>query len=202
MTTPAMAKAAASDPTGVAAVVAAFGDHGIPPDEADRVVNFESGWNPAAFNSSSSSVGLLQWTPSTLKSMPGSPSTSMVKAMSRTGQAALVAAFFDPSRGYVRTRDGDSYLWMAATSPKWLTSPPETVVYPSGSRAWQLNKLLRDPTVAGNPITVRRLLALGSGAESPGGIGTGTPGKLPGTLLGSSSGGGLLLLLLLVALRR
>jgi len=181
-----------------------MGDYGIPNDEADRVIQYESGWDPTATNASSGSVGLLQWLPSTLKNMPGHPTPAQVKAMSRTGQAALVRATFDPAGpaadgfGYKRTRPGDSYLWMAA--PGFFNATPETVIYPVGSTAWTLNPGLREP--GGGPITVRRILALGAGEESPGTA----VGTAAGTTIATSGGGSssiaLLILLLLLFSRR
>lgn len=190
------------DPVGVAGVLAAMGDAGIPDEEADRVVNIESRWNPSARNSASGAVGLLQWMPSTLAKLgggliPGVPDVTpaVVTKLSRSGQVPLVRATFSTSQGYSRTRAGDAYLWIAA--PGFFHQPPEKVIYPVGSSAWRLNPGWREP--GDGPVTVRRILAIGDGSEAP----TANAGKKIGTAGGGALGGasgGLLLLLVVLAL--
>ena len=195
------AQAAMTDPLGVGEVLTAFGDAGVPPDEADRVVTIESGWNPAARNSASGAVGLLQWMPETLKAMPGSPTPGFVQAMSRVGQAGLVRATFAT---YKRSRPGDAYLWIVA--PAFFFASPSKEIYGVGSRAWQLNPGWREP--GNGPVTVRRVLAIGSGAEALGGSqksgSLGVPktsGGATSTLLGGT-GLAILLIAFLLASRK
>lgn len=159
------AAAQAIDPEGVAAVRAAFAAAGVPASEGDRIVTNESGWNPAIRNPVGGAVGLLQWLPGVLKDAPGSPSADAVAAMSRAQQADLVRWSFSKARGYVRSRPGDAYLWNFV--PAYLHAPVATVVYPVGSTGWRVNAGFREPH--NGPITVRRILAIGSGAEAPGG---------------------------------
>jgi transglycosylase-like protein with SLT domain len=156
------AAAALVDPSGVSAVLAAFQAADVPPAEADRIVSMESAWNPSARNPVGGAVGLLQWMPSIVATMPGNPTPAQVQAMSRRDQASLIAWSY---RAYHRMRAGDAYLWNF--TPAYFSKPASTVIYPVGSTGWKDNAGFREP--GDGPITVRRVLAIGSGSETPGG---------------------------------
>jgi len=136
------------------AVLSAFERAGYPRAEAERVVGMESGWNPAAVNRQSNAAGLIQFMPSTLRSMgyTGPPFATL----SPLEQVPWIERYLK-GIGKRWSVPGDTYL--AIFSPKFMGAPDDTVMYPVGSAAWRMNPALRSGD--DGPITaasVRRLV--------------------------------------------
>lgn len=61
------------------------GELGVNPDWLSALINFESSWNPEAYNAASGAVGLIQFIPRTLKSF-GFIDTSTAALVPATGE--------------------------------------------------------------------------------------------------------------------
>jgi len=168
-------KAIAEDPEGVAAVLRTVRKIPIsegratssPPlwVELARWIEVESGWHPDAVHPQTHASGLIQWMPRTAQIYGVTP--EQIRAMSRAEQAPLVERYtakVAQHYGGLR-RAGD--LYVAGAYPVALSYPADRVIAEQGSAIWQQNPAWRDRTVAGEPVTVRRLLELGQPPPLP-----------------------------------
>ena len=172
---PGLRAALATDPDGVAAVlrtvraipVSADRAASSPPlwAEIARMIETESGWRPDARHPQTDASGLIQWMPSTARIY--GLTTAEIRAMSRADQAPLVQRYFATvARHYGGLRrPGDAYV--AGAYPVALSYSPDRVIAEQGSAIWQQNKMWRDSTVPGEPVTVRRLLEIGQPPAVP-----------------------------------
>jgi len=127
--------------------------------ELEKVIEIESGWNPAARNVISNASGLLQWMPFNLKRFGTTPKE--VRRMSIDEQATLIRRWFDEldEQGKKWKHPGDTYLAVAA--PAHIGAPKDRVIYRRGSKAWKQNPLWRPR--GGGDITagsIRRVMRI------------------------------------------
>lgn len=175
MTWSGLRQALATDPEGVAAVMRVVRTIPIsegrasssPPlwVELARWIEVESGWKPDARNPTTDASGLIQWMPATAKIY--GLTTAEIRAMGRADQAPLVQRYFATvARHYGGLRrPGDAYV--AGAYPVALSYPPDRVIAEQGSAIWAQNRPWRDPTLPGEPVTVRRLLEIGQPPAVP-----------------------------------
>lgn len=140
-------------------VLDAVAQFGWPRVELNRVITRESGWVPSALNPASNAVGLVQFLPSTLKTLGFRADTNpetralLFRRLSAAEQTPWIVKMF---RGLPRWKlPGDTYLALAA--PAFVGAPDATVIYDVGTAAWRLNPSLREPE--GGPITARSIRA-------------------------------------------
>lgn len=115
---------------------------GWPAAELDAAVAIESGWNPSAHHPVTRAGGLIGFMPFVLRQLGWGGSPEAFWRLSAAEQAPFVGKYFDiiDKRWSV---PGDTYLALAA--PKFVGASDATIVYPRGSKAWQLNPGWRDP---------------------------------------------------------
>ncbi len=157
------------DPQGVEDVLSVADVLGIPRPELAHVIEIESRWDPRARNPTSRATGLLQWIPSTARSM--ATTVDELRRMSRSQQASYVMAYM---RRVPYRATGDAYLAVAA--PSGIGKPDGHVLYPVGSDGWRDNPSWREP--GGGDVTAGRIRRLG----------TPPPGPLPGAAAGPVKG--------------
>lgn len=116
---------------------------GLTAGDIYRVIQGESSFNPQALNASGA-AGLFQFMPSVAREL--GTSTSQILAMKPADQLRLYDKYLQ-RWGY---RGGSLGIMQAA--PAFADNPPDSVVYPVGSPAWQQNPGWR--TSNDGPITV------------------------------------------------
>lgn len=139
------------------AIVLAEGERrGWPAAELDAAIAIESGWNPSAHHPVTRAGGLIGFMPFIMAKLGWTAGPEAFWRLSAAEQAPFVGRYFDLVN--VRwSQPGDTYVALAA--PKYVGSTDSTVVYPRGSKAWQLNPGWRDP-LTGEITTgsIRRVL--------------------------------------------
>jgi len=160
MAWPGYKAALASDPEGVARVLA--DSPFFLPGDLEWAIELESGWNPAAVNPKSKAAGLIQMMPATQTSL----GVVNVEKASREGQAALIRQFFIKAGAHnAVTRRGDALL--AIFAPAGLGKADSFVLFPVGSAGWKQNPAYRPPD--DGDITAGSVRAKGTpGAKPPG----------------------------------
>lgn len=119
--------------------------YGRPVEEFMRVIKGESSFNPVAQHPKSKATGLFQFIPSTAE-MLGTDVNS-IKQMSPAEQVRLYDKYLDRF-GY----KGDNALGIMQGAPAYANRSANTVVYRTGTKAWEQNPGWRDGS--GGPITV------------------------------------------------
>lgn len=107
---------------------------GVSKDNLNKLINFESKWNPKAKNPYSSARGLLQWTDSTARSLGFSDSADLVKKNpSILDQMSIVEKYLSQFKPFT----GRQSLYMA-------------VFYPA-ARNWSSSRIFPDSVRSVNP---------------------------------------------------
>lgn len=164
MAWPGYTAALASDPEGVARVLA--DSPFFLPGDLEWAIELESGWNPAAVNPGSKAAGLIQMMPATQASL----GVVNVEKASREGQAPLIQQFFLKTgvlsqASLANRKRGDALL--AIFAPAGLGKPDSFVLFPVGSAGWKQNPAYRPPD--DGDITAGSVRAKGTpGAKPPG----------------------------------
>lgn len=128
-------------------------ENDLDPEKIRRIIGPESGGDPKAVSSAGAS-GVLQIMPDHLRRMGIEPEE--FRKLSATEQLPYVVKFFQ-SQGITSESSADDYaLAVAASDPKWRSSPDSTVIYPKGSKAWEQNKPWRPAD--GGDITKESIL--------------------------------------------
>lgn len=88
-----------------------------------NLINFESGFNPAAVNSVSGATGLIQFMPSTARSL--GTSTGAIRGMSASAQMPLVQLYLARQKGAFKVRSlrAPHKLAMSVFYPKAMRWP-------------------------------------------------------------------------------
>ncbi len=139
---------------------------GLDPDKVRGIIGSESGGKAGAVNGKSGATGLIQFMPEIAKDL--GTSTEELKTMSPSEQLPFVMKYFS-DRGITSESAPEDYA-MAVAAPSFIGKPPETVVYPKGSKAWRDNAPWRPAD--GGDITVGSIQAYyqrgkGKSAEAP-----------------------------------
>jgi hypothetical protein len=138
-------------------VDAEAGINGLNAEAIKRVIQHESGGDPAAVNKDSGATGLIQFMPQTAENL--GTTTDELKAMPVEDQVRLVVKYFE-NAGITAESQPDDYA-LAVAAPAFVGKPDETVVYPKGSKAWEQNTPWRPAD--GGDITVGSIKAFYSG---------------------------------------
>lgn len=141
---------------------------GYDPDALARIVNFESGGKPWISNKSSGATGLIQFMPSTFRTLKKPPGYENIRFedlphLSADEQMPLVIQYFRQAGLPADADAGEMYLAVAA--PGFLGKPDDRVVYPKGSKAWELNRAWRPAD--GGDITVGDIRRKGRSLRAP-----------------------------------
>jgi hypothetical protein len=123
-----------SSPSAKDAVLAEFEKRGWPRDEADAMIQIESGWDPSAHNKQRFG-GLIGFNPGFATRYAGSP--EQLWRMSIREQAPLVGIYLDTAVTKKWKYPGDTYMTGAA--PAYIGAPDYQVVYRRGTKAWEQN---------------------------------------------------------------
>lgn len=99
-------------------IVATSDKLGIDPAWLANVINFESGFNPAAKNPYSSASGLIQFMEETANGL--GTTTPAIRAMSARQQMPLVERYFWPYRGRMKSQED---VYMVVFYPKAVGKP-------------------------------------------------------------------------------
>lgn len=122
-------------------------------DAIRRVIQLESGGNPAARNAQSGATGLIQFMPETAKAL--GTTTEELAQMPVEDQVRYVVKYFE-NAGITADSPPDDYA-LAVAAPAFVGKPDDTVVYPQGSKAWEQNAPWRP--AGGGDITVGSIKA-------------------------------------------
>ena len=121
---------------------------GCDPSHLSACIMFESRWDAAAVNAASGATGLIQFMPSTARSL--GTTVAELARLSRVDQLAYVYAYFKPKAGKLATL---SDVYMAILWPAAVGMPESYGIFKSGSEAYRLNAALDlDPDGLG-PLT-------------------------------------------------
>ena len=110
---------------------------GCDPNHLMACMAFESGetFSPSVKNPVSGAIGLIQFMPSTAKSL-GTTSEALAQ-MSAVDQLDYVEDYFDPWKGKLTTLPD---LYMAILAPFAIGKPDSTALYKQGTAAYEQNK--------------------------------------------------------------
>jgi hypothetical protein len=111
------------------------GKYRVSPDALLGLMSFESGFNPAARNKDSSATGLIQFLPSTAKSL--GTTVEKLAGMSRPQQMKYVEKYLDQ---FGLDGPSDKDLYMAVLYPKAIGKADDFALFTEGSRAYEQNK--------------------------------------------------------------
>jgi hypothetical protein len=131
-----------------ATVLAEFTRRGWPELEALHAVQIESGWDPAAHHPVTKAGGLIGFMPFIMKRLGWPAGPEAFWRLSAAAQAPYVGKYLDLTGKRWRV-PGDTYVALAA--PAHVGEPDHVIVYPRGTKAWELNPGWRGP---GGEITV------------------------------------------------
>lgn len=121
-------------------IINTAGQIGADPAQLAYVINFESnGFNPQAVNPRSGASGLIQFMPSTARSL--GTTVEAIRLMTAMEQMVLVEKYFKMIAGS-RPLDNFQALTMAIFYPKYMDVPP-TTAFPSNVQA--MNPGIRTP---------------------------------------------------------
>lgn len=109
---------------------------GLDPVAVAEIMALESGGRPDAVNASSGATGLIQFMPRTAEGL--GTTTEALRGMSAAEQLPYVMRYF-ANAGLTSASDPGDYA-VAVAAPGFVGRPDDTVVYPRGSRAWELNR--------------------------------------------------------------
>ena len=112
------------------------------PTALAAIISFETAgtFSPSIRNKQSGAVGLIQWIPSTARTVLGM-STDELARMTREQQLPLVLKYLRAvSRGKKLSTVSDFYA--AVFGPAFIGKPDSTVMYRAPSRAYEWNKAL------------------------------------------------------------
>lgn len=123
----------------------------LDPEKIKRVMGPESGGKADARNPKSGATGLIQFLPSVAKAL--GTSTEELSKMTPAEQLPYVMKYLS-GHGITSDSPPEDYV-LAVTAPAFIGKPPETVVYPKGSKAWQDNPAWRPKD--GGDITVESI---------------------------------------------
>lgn len=111
---------------------------GCAPNDLSGCIYFESRWDPTAVNAQSGATGLIQFIPSTARSLD--TTTDAIRAMTRIEQLDLIYRYFAPFKGRLR---GLSDVYMAILWPRAVGKPEDWPLFTkddADSRAYFQNK--------------------------------------------------------------
>lgn len=131
----------------------------LDPEKVKAIIGPESGGRANARNKDSGATGLIQFLPSIAEDM--GTSTEELAKMSATEQLPFVMRYLS-DRGVTSDSPPEDYA-MAVAAPNFIGKPPETVVYPKGSKAWEQNPAWRP--AGGGDITVGSIQAYYQGSK-------------------------------------
>ena len=113
------------------------------PTALAAIMSFETGgtFSPTIRNPQSNAVGLIQWIPSTARSVLGM-STAQIAALSREEQLPLVLKYFRAvTRGGKRLSTVSDF-YAAVFAPGFIGRADSTIMYRAPSQAYEWNKAL------------------------------------------------------------
>lgn len=102
-------------------------------DAIAAVISKESGFDPKARNKNSRATGLIQWIPSTAKSL--GTDVDQIFEMSAIEQLALLEKTFAPWKGRLTARDVPLVVFSSA----YVGKPDDHVAYRSGQKGYDWN---------------------------------------------------------------
>ena len=117
-------------------------------DQIYRTIQGESAFNPTVVNPDSGATGLFQFIPSTAEGL--GYTTAQIRGMTPAQQLSVYGEYLD-SNGYA-----GGPLGIMQAAPAFAGRPGNTIVYPHGTRAWDLNPGWRGPN---GEITVNSINA-------------------------------------------
>ena len=109
---------------------------GINPEDLISAMSFETGgtFDPAKVNPASGAAGLIQFMPSTAKSL-GTTVEDLAK-MSQTQQLDYVEKYLKPYKGKIQSLED---LYMAILWPKAIGKSNDSILFKQGSKEYQQN---------------------------------------------------------------
>ena len=120
-TTAAAIAAAYPKAAGVARELVAVAERlGAPPFALANLIQFESGWNPQAINTTSGASGLIQFMPSTAKRL--GTTVEAIRRLDAAGQLPLVEKYLAPFKGRLGSQQA---VAMAVFYPAAMTWPED-----------------------------------------------------------------------------
>jgi hypothetical protein len=111
--------------------------HGFDPAYLANVINFESRFNPAAFNKKSNAVGLIQFIPKTAARF--GTTTEALRRMTAGAQFTYVEQYLRPFKGKLKTQ---ADVYMAVFYPAYVGLPANT---PFPTSVQKVNPGIRTP---------------------------------------------------------
>lgn len=149
--------------------------HGFDAAYLANVINFESRFNPAAFNKSSGATGLIQFIPRTAARF--GTTTEALRRMSAGAQFTYVEQYLRPFKGKLKTQ---ADVYMAIFYPAYVGRPPNTPFPPSVQKvnpgirtpadytrmANKAAALPTDPGVEGTPLLSENPSSTTPGSEA------------------------------------
>jgi hypothetical protein len=106
----------------------------IDPSYIAAVMAFESGFNPAATNSHSKATGLIQFMPTTARSL--GTTVDRLRSMSAAEQLPYVEAFYDYWAGKLKT---PGQVYMSTFMPAHTFKPQDYVIAVKGEKVYDWN---------------------------------------------------------------